>query len=87
MTSVANIGMADDMSLLLVPHDIVTQVHTFLHKFPALVTCAGYRLVFRSRRHRGDNGLTIPGAWRPHPCGPVIRCARVVRLELWHAES
>ena len=35
----ANIGMADDMSLLLVPRDIITQVHKFLHQFPALVTC------------------------------------------------
>jgi hypothetical protein len=50
MASVANIGMADDMSLLLVPHDIITQVHKFLHQFPALVTCTSYRLVVRSMR-------------------------------------
>jgi hypothetical protein len=31
MASVANIGMADDMSLLLVSRDIITQVHKFLH--------------------------------------------------------
>jgi hypothetical protein len=31
VTSGANIGMADDMSLLLVPRDIITQVHKFLH--------------------------------------------------------
>ena len=62
MASVANIGMADDMSLLLVPHDIVTQVHTFLHKFPALVTCTGYRLVFRSRRQWTNDSWGLASA-------------------------
>jgi hypothetical protein len=83
MASVANMGRADDMSLLPVSHDTITQVHKFLHQFPALVIGTSYRLVFRSRRQ----WLTIPGAWCPHACGPVIRCARVVGLELRHAES
>jgi hypothetical protein len=57
MASVSNIGMADDISLLLIPRDIITQVHKFLHQFPALVTCTSYRLVFRS----GDNDQRFLG--------------------------
>ena len=50
MASVANMGMADDMSLLPVPRDTIAQAHKFSPQFPALVTGTSYRLVFRSGR-------------------------------------
>ena len=45
MASVAGIKLAGDMTLLLAPHDLITQVYEFVHYFPAFITDTSYRLL------------------------------------------